>query len=133
MKDPVLKIVEGPNPTQEGMSQAATGGMASVFSAASKAADLFPHDVEGLIQILHFRNQIAKAAARRSRWFGGRIYNKLTGEEADYIPISGTHLRQAFAIVKIETPDFIVAAGKYQLRLDISEKAVNILSKMRVS
>lgn len=125
----ILKILEGPSPTQEGISQAATAGLSSVLSGASKAADLFPHDIEGLLQILHFRNQIAKAASRRSHWFGGRIYNKFSGENHDYIPISGTHLRQTLSIVNIDTPDFIVASGKYQLRLDISEDAVNGLSE----
>jgi hypothetical protein len=133
MTKPILKILEGPTPTQIGVSQAAAAGMASLLSAASKAADLVPHDVEGLIQILHFRNQIAKAASRRSRWFGGRIFNKFSGEESDYIPISGTHLRQALAVVNIDTPDFIVASGKYQLRLDISEDAVNALLGKRGS
>ena len=133
MSKPILKILEGPSPTQEGISQAATAGLTLVLSAASKAADLFPHDIEGLLQILHFRNQIAKAAIRRSHWFGGRIFNRFSGEEADYIPISGTHLRQTLSIVNIDTPDFIVASGKYQLRLDISEDAVNVLSEQRGS
>jgi len=130
MVKPILKIMEGPSPTKEGISQAVTAGIASLLSAASKAADLYPHDMEGLLQILHFRNQIAKAAIRRSNWFGGRIYNKFSGEEPDYIPLSGTHLRQTFSIVNIDTPDIVVASGKYQLRLDISEDAVKRLSEM---
>ncbi|MEP1588333.1 MAG: hypothetical protein ABJR46_06115 [Tateyamaria sp.] len=130
MSKPILKIIEGPSPTKEGISQASTAGMTSVLSAASKAADLFAHDTEGLVQILHFRNQIAKAAHRRSSWFGGRIYNKFSGEEADYIPVSGTHLRQTLSAVGIETPSFVIASGQYQLRLDISEEAVSLLKEM---
>ena len=131
MSKPILKILEGPSPTQVGISQTATSGLVSVLSAASKAADLYPHDIEGLLQILHFRNQIAKAASRRSRWFGGRIFNKFSGEDSDYIPISGTHLQQTLSVVKIDTPNFIIASGKYQLRLDVSENAANVLSEMR--
>ncbi|WP_139792780.1 hypothetical protein [Pseudophaeobacter leonis] len=131
MAKPVLRILEGPSPTKEGISQAATAGLAGVLSAGSKAADLFPHDLEGLLGILHFRNETAKAARRRSSWFGGKLYNKFSGDEPDYIPVSGTHLRQALSTVGIETPDFIVASGKYQLRLDISEEAVSILSEKR--
>lgn len=131
MTKPILRILEWPTPTKEGASQAVTAGVASVLSAASNAADLFPHDVEGLLQVLHFRNQIARAANRRSSWFGGRIFNKFSGEEPDYIPISGSHLRQTLEAVGIEIPEFIVASGKYQLRLDISEKAVNRLSENR--
>ena len=128
MSKPILKKLEGPSPAQVGTSQAVTAGLSSVFSAATKAADLFPHDIEGLHQILHFRNQVSKAARRRSNWFGGRIYNKFSGEDPDYIPISGTHLRQTFSILNIDTQDFIVPSGKYQLRLDFSEDAVKVLS-----
>ena len=131
MSKPILRILKGLSPTQEGTSQAVTAGLSSVFSAASNAADLFPHDIEGLLQVLHFRNQIAKAASRRSRWFGGRIFNKFSGEDSDYIPISGTHLRQTLSIVNIDIPDFIVASGKYLLRLDISEEAAKALSEKR--
>gem|GEM_PF-721955 len=131
MSKPILKILEGPSPTQDGTSQAATAGLSSVFSAASNAADLFPHGIEGLLQILHFRNQIAKAVSRRSHWFGGRMFNKFSGENSDYIPISGTHLRQTLSIVNIDTPNFIFASGKYLLRLDISEEVANVLSEKR--
>ena len=131
MAKPILKILEGPSPTKEGISAAITLGTASILSAASKAVDLIPYDAEGLLQLLHFRNQTAKAAQRRSRWFGGRFYNRFSGEEPDYIPLSGNHLRQTLEVVGIETPDFVVASGKYQLRLDISEEAVDRLSEKR--
>ena len=75
MAAPIFKIIDGPSPTQTGVSDAVLGGAASLVSAASKAADLYPHDVDGLLQILHFRNEVAKAAAERQRWIGGRLYN----------------------------------------------------------
>jgi hypothetical protein len=128
MSNPILKIIDGPSLTSEGLSQVTTNGAAPILSAASKAAEYFPHDQEGLIQILHFRIQIAKAAKKRSRWFGGRIYNRFSGEGTDYIPLSGTHLRQSFSILKIETPEIVVPQGKYYLRLDVSEEALKTLS-----
>ena len=128
---PIFKILQGPSSTNEGISNAGSMGLTSIVSAASKAADIFAHDHEGLLQILHFRNQTAKVAHRRSGWVGGRIFNKFSGEEVDYIPVSGTHLRQTLAIVKIEAPEFVIASGKYALRLDISEEAVAILLKTR--
>ena len=100
-----------------------------MVSAASKAADLFPHDTEGLLQILHFRNEVAKVAAKRQRWIGGRLYNTFSGDDPDYIPISGSHMRQALRVVGIEAPEFVVAVGKYKLRLDISVQAAGILRK----
>ncbi|MEP3844556.1 MAG: hypothetical protein ABJM43_04345 [Paracoccaceae bacterium] len=127
MSKPILKILSGPSPTQKGVSEAVSSGLASVFSAPSQAAGLAPHDLDGLVQALHFKNQVAKAALKRSRWFGGRFYNKFSGEEPDYVPLSGTHMRQALSAAGIEPPDFIVVSGKYQLRLDISETAVKAL------
>lgn len=131
MNKPIMKIVAGPSPTQTGISDAATAGLGSVMSAASKAADVIAHDDDGLLQILHYRKQVAIAAKRRSRWFGGRLYNKMTGEDPDYIPISGTHLRQTFSIINFDAPDFIVASGQYQLRTDFAEEAVDALQKKR--
>jgi len=131
MSAPIFKILKGPSPTEVGISSAVAAGLAPVLSAGSKAADFFAHDHEGLLQILHFRNQTAKAAYKRSSWIGGRIYNKFSGEQTDYIPVSGTHLRQILTVVGIETPEFVVASGKYSLRLDMSEKAVSILVKAR--
>ena len=127
MSGPVLRILEGPSATSKGVSNALTGGTAPLLSAGSKAADLYAHDKDGLMQILHFRLQIAKAAAARSTWFGGRLYNKFSGKDPDYIPLSGSHLRQTFAAAAIETPDVVVAAGRYELRVDIAEQALAAL------
>lgn len=127
MSKPICKILEGPSPVQKGISEAGTAGLSSVFSVLSKAADLAPHDRDSLVQSLHFKNQVARAAQRRSRWFGGRFYNKFSGENPDYVPLSGVHIRQALLAAQIEPPDFIVASGKYELRLDISEQAIKSL------
>lgn len=131
MPAPLFKILEAPSSADDGISNAVSVGLAPIISAASKAADVFAHDHEGLLQILRFRNQTAKAAHKRSGWIGGRIFNKFSGEDTNYIPVSGTHLRQALAVVGIEAPEFIVASGKYSLRLDLSEEAVLILFKTR--
>jgi len=123
----LFKILEGPSSANDGISNAVSVGLAPIISAASKAADVFAHDYEGLLQILRFLNQTAKAAHRRSGW----IFNKFSGEDTNYTPVSGTYLRQALAVVGIEAPEFIVASGKYSLRLDLSEEAVLILFKTR--
>lgn len=125
--------MQGPSPTRAGTSDAITSGLGSLLSAGSQAADLYPHDNEGLLQILHFKNQKAFASQLRSSWFGGRIYNKLSGELPDYIPLSGTHLRQALSATGVEAPNFVVNAGKYLLRVDISKKAVANLTKKEPS
>ncbi|NSX54133.1 hypothetical protein [Parasulfitobacter algicola] len=130
MTKPIFKVISGPSPTMDGIAKAITWGLAPVLSAGSKAADQLPHDSEGLLQILHFRNQTAKSAHQRSGWIGGRLFNKFSGEDANYIPISGMHLRQTLTVVGIEPPDFVISSGQYQLRTDISQDAVAILSKV---
>jgi hypothetical protein len=90
----------------------------------SAATDYFPYDHEGLIQILHFRLQVAKAAQRRAKWFGGRLYNHYSGENAKTIPLSGTHLRQTLLAARITPPDLIDNNEQYALRLDTVETAL---------
>lgn len=128
MDEPVLKIVSGPLPTQKGLADASTSGMSSVFSALSKAVDLQPHDDIGLHQILTFRRAVARQASIRSRWFGGRIYNRLTGEYPNYIPLSGTHLKQTLSVCDLTAPEFVIPSGTYQLRLDYVQGAIDALS-----
>ncbi len=127
MSKPVFKIVGGPSPTQIGAVNAASAGLGSILSAGSKAADIFPHDEAGLLSNLHFRLYEAEAAGKRARWFGGRIYNRFSGADPDYIPVSGTHLTQTLRIVGIEAPDFVTAAGKYMLRYDLADQARSLL------
>jgi len=124
---PIFKIISGPSPTMKGASEAASGGISPLISALSTAADLAPMDDEQLYGFLHFRVLSAKRAEDRSGWFGGRLYNKFSGESPNYIPLSGTQLRQAFQAAGIQPPDFVVAAGKYELRLDYAHKAYDAL------
>ncbi|MFT4961578.1 MAG: hypothetical protein ACI92Z_002670 [Paracoccaceae bacterium] len=98
--------------------------MGASVTAGSNAADLYPHDTKGLLQILHFGNQIAKTALKPNAWIGGRLYNWFSGEDTDYTPIPGTHLRQTLRAVGIQPPEFVMNSGKYKLRLDLSQEAV---------
>ncbi|MEP5154426.1 hypothetical protein [Planktotalea sp.] len=124
MNKPILKGQAGQSAAMKSLSQQFPFNFGASFS---KAADLYPHDIEGLIQILHFRNQVARAAKRRSSWFGGRFYNRFSGEDPDYIPLSGMHLRQTLSVLNIETPEAVVKTGTYSLRYDMSEEAVKRL------
>lgn len=103
------------------------GGVASPISALSRAADQMSLDADQLKGFLHFRLATAKAAAGRAGWFGGRLYNRISGESPDYIPLSGTHLRQAFLAMRIEPPEFVVARGEYEFRVDYARKALTAL------
>lgn len=93
----------------------------------SAAADLLPFDSNELFGVLHFRLHTARNARKRSCWFGGRVYNRFTGQSANYVPLSGTHLVQTFSAAGIQAPDFIVLRGRYELRLDYAQKAYDAL------
>jgi hypothetical protein len=60
MVNPIIKIVEGLSPLKTGLNYFGSSELGSITSTLSRAADSYPHDEEGLLQILHFRNQIAK-------------------------------------------------------------------------
>lgn len=128
---PVFKVLQGPSATQKGVGDAVTTGLSSVVSAGSNAVELFAHDQDGLLTMLHRKVATAKDARKRSRWFGGRFYNRCAGDDPDYVPLSGTHLRQAMSAAGIEAPDFVVAAGRYALRFDIAATALAALDAAR--
>lgn len=129
MSLPAIKIVTGTSQAQRGAAQATVSGLAPLLSAISRATDLLAHDEIGLHNFLNFRVAVAHQASQRSRWFGGQIYNKLTGEKANYIPISGTHLEQTLSVVGLTTPEFVAASGKYLLRVDYAQGAIDALAK----
>lgn len=131
MEGPIIKILDGPSPTKDGFSEITTGGLSSLFSAGSKAADMLPHNRDGLFQILHFAIHTAERATRRSGWFGGRLFNKFSGESADYVRLSGAHLIQTLRVAGIQPPDVILVAGMYLLRLDVAKEAYDQLSESR--
>jgi len=126
---PIFKILDGPMPNQIGVSNAVTSGLAPVLSAASVAADRMPHDLPGLLLLLRRRIGGAQLAKARSGWFGGRLYNKFSGEDPDYIPVSGMHLRQVLEVAGIEAPNFVVPSDKYALRLDIASQSLAVLTQ----
>ncbi len=125
--NPILRIVSAPGPTQKGVQSAFSDGLAPVASAMSVAADLIPFYSKQLFGVLHYRIHTALKAKKRDGWLGGRLYNRFSGQSVDYIALSGTHLRQAFSAAGIQAPDFIVARGQYELRLDYAQKAYDAL------
>jgi hypothetical protein len=129
--DPIIKIVNGPSAFNKGTVAAGTDGLNAVFSAASAAADRLPFDREQLFGVLHFRLYETDRARRRAVWFGGRLFNRFSGEDPGYIPVSGTHLRQVFDAIRIQTPDFVISAGQYLLRYDYAKRAYDQLKQDR--
>lgn len=131
MEGPVLKVESGPSPTQRGVSETVSSGLSTLASAGSLAADMLPFDRDELFGVLHFRLFEAKEAQRPASWIGGRLFNRFSGAKPSYIPVSGAHLKQVLDQVRIETPDFVVAGGKYLLRFDYAERVYERLEGER--
>lgn len=129
MSQPRIKVVRGRTPTKTATEEASASGTASLLSASSLAAERLPHDERGLQQFLHNKIAVAKQASRRGLWFGGRLYNWLSGEDPDYVQLSGTHLEHALPFAGMDVPEIVVRSGQYLLRLDIAQQAVDALAE----
>ena len=127
---PIIRISEEQSATSRGFSDAIAAGMSTAFSALSKAADVAPLDDEELLKVLHFRLFSAKQAKRRSKWFIGRLYNRFSGEQPDYIPLSGSHLRQVLKLATISPPADVTSSAKCYLRVDVAQDACNALERI---
>ena len=124
---PSLIVVSGPSPTAQAVMEATTVGSATLFSAFSQAVDLLPRDKTDLLDFLNVRLALVGRAKERAGGFLGRIYNKYSGEDADYVELSGVQLRQTLSAAGIKVPEFITADGQYKLREDLVRQAVSNL------
>ena len=73
------------------------------------------------------RASVPRMAKARSGSLLGRIYNRIFGEDPDYVELSGVHLKQTLAVMNKPIPLAISDGGTYQLRLDIVLKALDRL------
>ena len=96
-------------------------------AALSEAADVMPQDREDLHVFLHNRVALTLVARGRQTWALGRLYNRLAGDDPDYVTLSGVHLRQTLQVVGRAVPEIITARGEYKLRLDVVQEAVERL------
>ncbi|WP_170330700.1 hypothetical protein [Ruegeria arenilitoris] len=133
MRNPIIKIIKGPSATSRGVSDAVTSGLSVAYSSIGAAVDRLPLDSEQLFGVLHFRLYEADRARRRGGWLGGRVYNRLSGQDPDYIPVSGTHLIQVFNVLRIETPEFVGVSGQYLLRVDYGQRAYDRMKADRTT
>lgn len=69
---------------------------------------------------LYLKRRVATAelAAARAGWLGGRIYNRLSGERTDYVPLSGAVLSGILRVAGEDAPDAVDRAASYLLRRD---------------
>lgn len=116
---------------QRGLPDGVLAGTSSIFSALSKAADIVPLDEEELFGMLHFRLHTSGLAKARSRYFWGRFYNHFSGDDPDYIPLSGSHLRQVAQAAGLDISNQVELDGQYLLSVDLAQQAYNRLAVER--
>jgi len=51
------------------------------------------------------------------------------GENPNYVPLSGVHLRQTLLVIGIDGADVIEPDGKYMLRCDVARSAKEQISE----
>lgn len=98
---------------------------ARALSSLNINAEEMPFAPRDLCRFLQLRIHTADEAAKRDRWVGGRMYNTLSGQSGQYVPMYGTHLRQCLALVLGQIPDGIELRGDYELRLDYAKRALS--------
>ncbi|MCV2881226.1 hypothetical protein [Actibacterium sp. XHP0104] len=59
-----------------------------------------------------------EAAAKRSGWIGGRIYNSLTGADVNYVGLSGAVLGGTLRYIGEDVPEALDYGCDYLLRRD---------------
>lgn len=68
------------------------------------------------VMYLHRRVIEAENAARRGRWVGGKVYNFLTGSDAEHVAISGAVLVTVYRALDRQPPIELHAMGEYVMR-----------------
>ena len=128
MDGPQLKILSETLPSR-GLDGIKTSGLLPISTAISTGIETFPMKPEDLEQFLHNRLAIARTAAKRKSWFGGRWFNAIASEDPDYIQMSGARLREILPLAGFQVPDFVSLAEEYALRRDIVEAAHALLQQ----
>lgn len=105
------------------MSSFASGGLAPLLGAGGAAADT---EID-LHNRLHAKVAISDHARRRARWFGGRWYNRMIGEEPDRISVSGARLQQLLALLGQEPPKGMALQSYYPFRIEHARKCLGVL------
>jgi len=108
---------------------ARTSFLASAGRGLSDAVDRFIPTDDDFQLALERKRLTAHAARMRASWWGGRLYNSLTGDNPDYAELSGSHINHLFQLIGEQAPKKLDNAYLYWLRIDFVEKALLVLSK----
>ena len=129
MSNPKIKHLPGQSPLAKEMGLSKRYRLVSLFAPYGRTFARQKHDAHGLQQFLRFRIAFTRQALDRESWFGGRLWNKLIGEDPHFVWMYGAHLKQTLALLDIEAPDNIIASKQYSLDLETTERALNVLNR----
>lgn len=118
---PPIRRVGELSPNNAAAANAATDGLTSLLGSGSKAVEALRHSDGDLLIWLTRKLYQAENARKRAGWFGGRFYNRMAGEDPDYLEMSGVHLAQVLALIGFDAPPWVIARGKYLLRYDLAD------------
>ena len=107
---------------------ARAGFVTSLGRGLSDAVDFTRDPDDEFLIALHNRLATARWAAKRANWLGGRLYNRLVGEDPDYVELSGSHIAHVLQIVGRECPAGLDPLQLYQVRVDVVEDAIDLLT-----
>ncbi|WP_095589591.1 hypothetical protein [Actibacterium ureilyticum] len=62
----------------------------------------------------------AELAAARAGWIGGRLYNRLSGTRADYVPLSGAVVSGILRLAGEAPPEAMDRGAQYLVRRDVA-------------
>jgi len=88
---------------------------------------LAPRAQEELAAFLDVQLKIAERASARSSSGAGRLYNALSGENPDYVRLTGSELKDVLQIIGAEVDDIVDPRAVFDLRVDVVREALATL------
>jgi hypothetical protein len=101
----------------------------STRSALEQRMTLAPRTQRELLIFLDLRLKIADRAKVRSTGFAGRLYNVLSGENYDYLRLTGSELKDVLQVIGACVDDIVNMHARFDLRVDVAREAFLVLTQ----
>ncbi|MFY0660971.1 MAG: hypothetical protein JXR15_10790 [Shimia sp.] len=93
---------------------------ASTLSEFETRMTLAPRAQEELATFLDVRLKIAARASARTASGAGSFYNTLSGENPDYVRLTGSELKDVLQVIGAEVDDIVDQHAVFDLRVDLA-------------
>ncbi len=100
---------------------------ASTLSEFETRMTLASRGQEELSTFLDVRLKIAERASARSSSGAGRFYNVLSGENADYVRLTGSELKDVLQVIGAEVDDIVDQRAVFDLHVDVAGEVLATL------